>query len=201
MEAVGQRLYAWQLGLNEPFKDFGYRVEVKDNSWDWIDSEKKLIPPLSVPSAVAISNSSIFRLNKDGNLDVFRDGQKSHSSSEVFGGHPVSIKARRSQTTTDRHPSMLSWKTSTGQTRLVVGNNQTKGIPYFKGLQSYDESRLYLLLNQSDYLDTLWESERLSGYIAGVFPGPGGPWVISVLPSNEETVIKKLKNVDYHFDK
>jgi hypothetical protein len=196
IDRVRDQFYAWQIGLNEAFKDRGYPVTVKDNTWDWIDNAPTL-PRQTIPSAVDRIERTIYRVNKENKLDVFRHGENVFSSSRDFGGHPVSISGRRSRITIKRHPSILAWNTSEGRNRVLVANNRTEGVPYFENLQTYHESHLYLLLGQSDYLDTLWESDRLSGYVTGIYSGPETPWVITVHPENKTSRIQQLMNVNY----
>jgi len=193
---VNGRLYGWRIGLNEPFKKAAFPVRVDENGWDWREKESPRIPAVTVPTSGQWVAENFLRLNKDGNVEVFRDGQRSYASSQVYGGHPVSIQARRAQTEMDRHPAFVAWPVSR-EVRMVVPNNQPEGIPYFKGLQSYSASRLYLLSAQSRFIDTLWESERLSGYVAGIFPSGDQLWVITVNPSDEFSVLQRLVNVGF----
>ncbi|MFB6347232.1 MAG: hypothetical protein ABEK50_16025, partial [bacterium] len=182
------RFYRQSVGLNTPLEPGIRKVELRNDQI--IDlTTPQTYEDISVYSpSYQIMDQRIFSLARDGSLRIYHDGKQRLRTPEKYGGSPVTLSARRGESVININPEFAVWKhTVPGRYRLVLPHNPAGGLTLFRGLTTYNESRLYLLETDGNTIERLWESKRLPGYVSSVVRTGEGTVLTLVDTENDST--------------
>ncbi|MGM0381446.1 MAG: hypothetical protein ACQEP7_05620 [bacterium] len=186
--------YGLKIGLSDPAGGAFKPVEISDGGWEWSKGDTRDLPVQTLPTAFQADQNRLWRLNEPGKLEIFQQGKNIYTTTSTYGGRPFELSARQGPKKVVLHPGFIVRKLNERE-KILVPDNRPEGISFFRSLQGYSASRLYLLEFSENNIETLWESERFPGYISGLVEDPRGwTWMLQVEDEKGMTNIYKVEN-------
>lgn len=179
--------YSQRIGLNTPMEPGLTNVELGKDGPRTVEGKRDLSDYYIYSPSYKISDNRLYSLTKNQHFEILEDGEQVLRTSEEYGGSPTVVSARNSGSKITLNPEFTLWNSgeTTGQ-HVLLPRNLTSGISVFRGLISYDGSRLYLLEYEDSTLERLWESDQLPGYLSSVTK-QGGDALATVVNSESES--------------
>jgi hypothetical protein len=100
-----------------------------------------------------------------------------------------------SDSTRNLQPTLAAWRRN-GSHRVAVARNETRGVSWLEGLQSYTTTRVTILEWSHHEFLPIWESRRLSGYTSAIRRFEDETWFSVVNPEESSTRLYQIPSGD-----
>lgn len=185
-----QKFLHQKIGLNATWRGDVRTVRITREGWEPTDSS---IPNPSelIPRGYTVSDSTLAYLDADGRLTVRTKDSTVSQGVAQYGELPESVTPLRNDRGVALHPGFPLRNVGEGF-RTLLPENIASGITFIQGLRSLRQSRLYHLDISDGNIETIWESNRLSGYVSGTEFHDERYWAMLVNPENETSTLKEF---------
>ncbi len=193
VQKTSSGFYGVRIGLYNPFGEKMHPLEIDSSGWSWRERELDIVTR-TVPTSLNIRDNYYWRINPEGKLEKYLHGEQIYKTEQTFGGRPLTIEARQGPRTVSVHPHWVVYEKNE-QNYILIPYNQTEGGGFFRQLQNYNRSQLYLFQEKDRDLERIWESGRMPGYISAIRRDGQGVYFLQVESENNRSRLYRLKNI------